>query len=31
VTADDLNNAYVCDPRKGQLLIFHDSLPATSQ
>jgi hypothetical protein len=31
VTADDLNNAYVCDPRKGQLLIFQDSLPATSQ
>lgn len=28
VTADDINNAYVCDPHNGQLLIFHDSLPA---
>ena len=27
VTVDDLNNAYVCDPRNGQLLIFHDSVP----
>jgi hypothetical protein len=26
VVADDLGNAYVCDPSKGQLLIFHDSL-----
>jgi DNA-binding beta-propeller fold protein YncE len=26
VTVDDLNNAYVCDPRNGQLLIFHDSV-----
>lgn len=31
VTADDIGNAYICDPQKGQLLIFHDSLPATSQ
>jgi len=30
VTADDLDNAYICDPQKGQLLVFHDSLPATS-
>jgi hypothetical protein len=28
VTADDIHNAYVCDPRKGQLLLFHDSLPS---
>ena len=27
VTVDDINNAYVCDPRNGQLLIFHDSVP----
>ncbi|HLI80771.1 MAG TPA: hypothetical protein VKV03_12360 [Candidatus Binataceae bacterium] len=26
VTVDDLNNVYVCDPRNGQLLIFHDSV-----
>jgi hypothetical protein len=26
VTIDDLNNAYVCDPGNGQLLIFHDSV-----
>ena len=31
VTNDDLNNVYICDPRNGQLLIFHDSLPASSQ
>jgi len=31
VTTDDLNNAYICDPRNGQLLIFHDSLPAISE
>jgi hypothetical protein len=30
-TVDDLNNAYVCDPRNGQLLLFHDSLPDGSQ
>ncbi len=28
VTSDDLGNAYICDPRRGQLLMFHDSLPA---
>jgi DNA-binding beta-propeller fold protein YncE len=31
VTSDDLNNVYICDPRNGQLLLFHDSLPASSQ
>lgn len=31
VTTDDLNNAYICDPRNGQLLIFHDSLPDASE
>jgi hypothetical protein len=31
VTNDDLNNAYICDPRNGQLLVFHDSLPDSSQ
>jgi hypothetical protein len=31
VTADDINHAYICDPRKGRLLIFHDSLPATAE
>lgn len=25
VAADDLNNAYVCDPRRGRLRLFHDS------
>jgi hypothetical protein len=24
VAADDRNNAYICDPRNGQILIFHD-------
>ena len=27
VTADDAGNAYVCDPRKGRLLVFRDSYP----
>ena len=31
VISDDIKNAYICDPRNGRLLIFHDSLPATSQ
>lgn len=31
VTIDDLNNAYICDPQKGQLLVFHDSVADTSQ
>jgi DNA-binding beta-propeller fold protein YncE len=31
VTVDDINNAYICDPQNGQLLIFHDSIPATSK
>ena len=31
VTVDDINNAYICDPQHGQLLIFHDSIPATSE
>jgi DNA-binding beta-propeller fold protein YncE len=31
VTVDDINNAYVCDPHAGQLLILHDSLPAASE
>ena len=25
VTADDLGNAYICDPHKGQLILLHDS------
>lgn len=29
VTADDHDQAYICDPAKGGLLIFRDSLPAT--
>jgi hypothetical protein len=29
VAADNLNNAYVCDPAAGRLLVFHDSYPAT--
>jgi len=28
VTTDDRNNVYICDPKKGRLLVFHDSLPA---
>jgi DNA-binding beta-propeller fold protein YncE len=31
VTTDDLNNAYICDPQKGRLLIFHDSVADSSQ
>lgn len=31
VTTDDLSNAYICDPRSGQLLVFHDSLLDSSQ
>ncbi len=31
VTVDDINNAYICDPRDGRLLIFHDALPATTE
>jgi hypothetical protein len=27
VAADDDANAYVCDPEKGQLLVFHDQYP----
>jgi hypothetical protein len=30
VTTDDHDNVYICDPRKGQILVFHDSLPASS-
>jgi hypothetical protein len=26
VTIDDLSNAYICDPRAGKILVFHDSL-----
>jgi hypothetical protein len=26
VTIDDLSNAYICDPRGGNILVFHDSL-----
>jgi hypothetical protein len=26
VTVDDLGNVYVCDPRAGQLMLFHDSI-----
>jgi DNA-binding beta-propeller fold protein YncE len=29
VTADSAGNAYVCDPHKGQLLMFHDHFPAS--
>lgn len=29
VAADDLGNAYVCDPGKGRLLVFRDPYPAT--
>jgi len=31
VTVDDLGNTYICDPHQGQLLVFHDTLPDTSQ
>ncbi len=27
--ADDLGNVYVCDPKKGRLLVFRDPYPAT--
>jgi hypothetical protein len=30
VTTDDRDNAYICDPRHGQLLVFHDSAGAAS-
>jgi DNA-binding beta-propeller fold protein YncE len=30
VTTDDRNNVYICDPQKGQILVFHDSLPAAT-
>jgi hypothetical protein len=29
VAADDLGNAYVCDPRKGRLLVLHDPFPSS--
>jgi hypothetical protein len=29
VAADDLGNAWVCDPAHGQLLLFHDPYPAS--
>ena len=29
VAADDAGNAYVCDPGKGRLLLFHDAYPAS--
>jgi hypothetical protein len=29
VAADDSGSAYVCDPGKGRLLVFHDPYPAT--
>ena len=28
VTTDERGNAYVCDPRNGQLLVIHDPIPA---
>jgi hypothetical protein len=28
VTTDDQNNAYICDPRGGKILVFHDSIAA---
>jgi penicillin V acylase-like amidase (Ntn superfamily) len=27
VTTDERGNAYVCDPRNGQLLVVHDPYP----
>ena len=29
VTTDDHGNAYVCDPRQGQLLVVHDTYPGS--
>lgn len=29
VAADEVGNAYVCDPQHGQLLVFNDSFPVT--
>ena len=31
VVADDLGNAYVCDPQHGRLLVVHDPYPPQSQ
>ena len=29
VTKDQQGNAYVCDPRRGRLLVFHDAFAAS--
>jgi len=29
--ADDRGNAYVCDPKRGRLLIVHDTVPPSGQ
>jgi hypothetical protein len=31
VVADDLGNAWVCDPDRGQILLFKDPFPASGR